>query len=231
MPPLYPTPLKNADFPIGRRFTKWTITGPPIAIKNTQGRYKVYYLCMCDCGWDKLVYVLSLLNGDSKSCGCLTRRGDFVRSHGMSQSALYGRWVGMVSRCTYASQRCYKNYGGRGIYVCDDWKIFANFQEWALSHGYEETLELDRIDNDGAYSPENCRYVSGGVNSQNKSSNVFITVGSETKHLQAWFVDPRCVISYASYYQRVRRGWLPKDALFTPRNKPNPRLSVNEVVF
>lgn len=222
MTKVYPHPLKNSDIPAGTRFTKWVTTGPPVNIKTTQNKSRLYYPCLCDCGLDKLVNVNILLNGDSKSCGCLTRRGNYCRKHGASGTSLYIRWSGMIARCTYPSQRSWEHYGGKGITVCDEWRDFAAFQKWALTNGYDEALELDRMDNDGSYCPSNCRYVTSEQNARNKSTNVFVTAFGETKYLDDWFRDARTMVSMGSYYQRLKRGWSKQDALFTPRNRPNP---------
>jgi len=224
MPQVYLHPLKNSDIPIGSRFAQWTVIGPFINVKDGRNKSQVYYPCACDCGWEAMVSVRSILSGKSKSCGCTASRstiGETMRTHGMSDTDIYKRWAGMITRCTNPKQCNWKNYGGKGVTVCREWRDFAKFYEWAMKHGYQPYLELDRINNNGNYEPLNCRFVTGGRNARNKSTSVFVTAYSETKCLEDWFVDPRCVVCPSSYRRRIRKGWLPEKALTTPRISGN----------
>ena len=213
--------LKYSDLPVGTRFTRWTIAGPYVNIKTPQNKSRVFYPCVCDCGWDKFVCVNKLLSGESKSCGCLTRTGDFRRSHGGSATALYSRWAGMITRCTNPNQKRWENYGARGIKVCAEWHDFSVFRDWAMANGYNQVLDLDRIDTNGDYEPGNCRFVTGAVNQRNKTSNVMVTAFGETKCLSEWYEDGRPAVCHASYRRRVRNGWPHEAALFTPRISGN----------
>jgi hypothetical protein len=110
--------------------------------------------------------------GATKSCGCFRRvfQKEGPSYHGMKHTLLYGRWCGMISRVSNPNVKCYKDYGGRGISVCDEWRDFRNFMKWALENGYEEgfDLEIDRINNDGNYEPLNCRFTTTSINARNK---------------------------------------------------------------
>lgn len=98
-----------------------------------------------------------------KSCEC-----EAQEKHGDRNNPLYGKWDGMKQRCCNTKQKCYKNYGGRGITVCEEWvKSFSKFRDWANVNGYKKGLVLDRRDNNEGYSPENCRFVTQAVNNQN----------------------------------------------------------------
>jgi ribosomal protein L37AE/L43A len=100
-----------------------------------------------------------------KSCGCTIKR------HGGAGTRLYEVWKMMIRRCRDGNIPTYKYYGGRGIKVCEKWrKNFANFRDWALSNGYGEGLQIDRIDNDGGYEPNNCRFVTNAENKRNQST-------------------------------------------------------------
>jgi len=128
-------------------------------------------LCICDCGKKVTTHLLSLRIGRTKSCGCI-RTEKLIKSntiHGLHKHTLYVTWKNMKARCYNKSHKKYKDYGNRGITICDEWlnnvKCFYNF---AISHGWEEGLTIDRIDNDGNYEPSNCRFVTCQVNSQNK---------------------------------------------------------------
>ena len=146
----------------GQRF------GRLIALSNTGKKCGAHliWLCKCDCG--KLVEVLgdNLRSGNTKSCGCL--RKEIVTIHGDSRIRLYYIWHSMKARCYNSNNNNYKYYGERGIKVCKEWKNnYMMFKNWALANGYKEGLTIDRIDNDGNYCPENCRWLTKSENSRN----------------------------------------------------------------
>ena len=135
------------------------------------------WICICDCGNKTEVIQVNLLNSHTTSCGCRSSRisiADRTRTHGMSYTRLYNVWRGMISRCTYPSHDMYPIYGGRGISICETWRNnFQSFYEWAMSHGYATDAPfgectIDRIDNDGNYCPENCRWVDMKAQQANK---------------------------------------------------------------
>jgi hypothetical protein len=126
--------------------------------------------CLCECGTCRIVLGRSIASGACKSCGCLNR--DVAVSsnttHGMSRTAIYNAWFGMIERCRNKKHKAYKNYGGRGITVCDRWcESVANFiADMGPRPSTRHTL--DRIDNDGNYEPTNCRWATWDVQSRNK---------------------------------------------------------------
>ena len=135
----------------------------------------VYWTCRCDCGTVKDIAAVSLRNGSTRSCGCLQKEtvSKIRKLHGDKGSRLYVVWHSMVERCRNSKKPFYKYYGGRGIQVCEEWKVYSNFKEWAFKNGYNQTAKhgectLDRINNDGDYSPQNCRWVSMKEQSKNK---------------------------------------------------------------
>ena len=110
-----------------------------------------------------------------------------AKSHGYSKTRLYRTWCNMKGRCYRKSMKRYERYGGRGIVVCDEWKnSFETFMEWALRNGYTEELTLDRIDNDGNYCPDNCRWISNKEQQSNKSVNHLITYKGKTRTITQW---------------------------------------------
>ncbi|MGZ3770074.1 MAG: hypothetical protein ACXVCP_00320 [Bdellovibrio sp.] len=141
--------------------------------------------------------------------------------HGLRGHPLYVVWASMKRRCLTPKNYGYKNYGGRGITICDSWmNDFKSFYDWSLSSGYESGLELDRIDVNGNYSPENCRFVTRSVQANNKRSNILYTENGETKTLKQW-----CEVKGLEYTKirgRIGQGYSPKDAIygiFRPRKK------------
>jgi hypothetical protein len=140
---------------------------------------------------------------------------------GASRSSLYRRWMAMKQRCYMVSNASFKNYGGRGITVQQSWlESFENFRDWANSNGYEQTLQLDRIDTNGNYTEKNCRWISKKENSRNKRQSIFITVDGET-NLLCVFAE-RYGVNRNMVHGRLLLGWDPKEALTTP-SKPEKR--------
>lgn len=138
--------------------------------------------------------------------------------HGMARTRLYRAWTNMRNRCNRPAEREYKNYGGRGIKVCDEWQNnFEPFMEWALSNGYDDTLTIDRIDVDGNYEPSNCRWITRKEQNNNMTSNVRLTHNGITRNLKEWSMITG--ISYPTLQGRIRRGWKTEDILFKPIDK------------
>ena len=152
-------------YKIGLKIAFWTVIGNPVAIN-----YKTMIPCRCICGTEKLISHRSLKLGSSKSCGCF-RKQELSKTklkHGMSHSTLYKVWAQMIQRCTNPKHKSWNRYGGRGIEVDKTWLDAKNFITWALSNGYQNGLELDRINNNKSYSQNNCRFVTHKVNCQNR---------------------------------------------------------------
>lgn len=150
---------------IGKRFGRWFVKdiGEPYIFPSSSYS-KTRYICKCDCGAEKLVREDVLLRGESQSCGCLAKEKfkEIVTKHGFSRHKLYGVWNDMRRRCNDPSRKDYKHYGQRGIKVCSDWdNDVSGFDVFLkdMSLLYEDGLELDRIDVNGIYCKENCRWV------------------------------------------------------------------------
>lgn len=130
---------------------------------------EILWFCKCTCGAEVAVLGASLRGGTTGSCGCLHKESitNIKTTHGLSKHPLYGVWKNMKARCINPKNKYYSNYGGRGIKVCGKWsESFGDFYE-DVKVGWKKSLELDRIDNDGNYSPENCRWVTSGQNRMN----------------------------------------------------------------
>lgn len=176
--------------------------------KNGVDERREYYLCKCDCGKETIVEKPSLRNGNTKSCGCLDL--EKKTKHGMFGTRIYNIWIKMKERCTNPKNAQYKNYGGRGIKYCDEWKNFENFYEWANNNGYSENLTIDRIDVNGNYEPTNCRWATIKEQNRNKRNNRIIEYNGETKCLSEW--AEKLGIRYGLLSLRLSRGWKVKRA-------------------
>lgn len=158
-----------------RRFGRLTVKKD--VGKSKKGRM---WLCVCDCGNSHVYASHMLLKGSAQSCGCLrsekTRTlGKTAKTHGQSSSRLYNIWAHMIQRCYNNKSSAYKNYGERGISVCDDWHYsFETFFLWALEHGYNETLTIERIDVNGNYEPNNCCWIPARMQPSNKRTSHFV---------------------------------------------------------
>lgn len=145
--------------------------------------------CRCRCGNTFTARGTDIRRGHTTSCGCLQREmtAEASKKHGMSKTRLYYVYSTMLKRCYLSSHKSYKNYGGRGIAVCDEWKNdFKTFFEWAMENGYEEGLSIDRIDVNGNYNPSNCRWASAKEQQNNRRNNRMITCNGKTQTMQQW---------------------------------------------
>lgn len=142
------------------------------------------FLCKCDCGAETVARISKLLRGKNPTCGC--QYGYHLTKHGESRSRLYKIWQGMRNRCQYAKHAEYVNYGLRGIKVCDEWQTYEPFRDWAKENGYQEDLTIDRIDVNGNYEPNNCRWITNNEQQLNRRDSIYITYKGETKHLFEW---------------------------------------------
>lgn len=202
---------KAEDF-IGHRYGKLVVVG--IAGKGTHNR--TLMKCVCDCGNEKLVPFGNLNTGHSNSCGCLEREnyerlGNLNKTHGESNTRLYKEWMRMRVRCNNPNTKSYMGYGGRGIKISKQWDDFLLFKEWALNNGYDDTLSLDRINVDGDYEPNNCRWITMREQSLNKRNTIYVTYHGEKKPLKLWAKELNA--SYWTLRGRHKQGWTDKEII------------------
>lgn len=163
-----------------------SLTVEKIAVDEPGKKKK--WLCKCDCGNEVIVSSSNLVSGHTSSCKICgkKRSSEKIKKHGMTSTKLYGIWNAAKNRCTNTKAKSYKDYGARGIQICEEWKESSNFFEWALANGYKDGLEIDRIDVNGNYEPSNCRWVTKEQNANNKRNNKYIEYNGETRTLAEW---------------------------------------------
>ena len=195
-------PKFNPDDYIGRKQNMLTAVG--VANKKPgDKRWKL--ICKCDCGQYTTLYPDQFNRGVVKSCGCLRLRGTRTID-GRSKHPLYGIWNQMMGRCYRSTDRHYDRYGGRGITVCDEWHDFWKFVEWADSvGGRPDGYEIDRIDNDGNYCPENCRWATRSQQLNNRCCNIYIEYNGKRQSLSDWAKE--LGLPWGTLHHRWERGW------------------------
>lgn len=215
--------LRQRENMCGKRF------GRLVVLEKLQERNKhrsVLWLCKCDCGNTIKAPTSSLTTGNTTSCGCLRKENSInaCTKHGFTSNGklekLYLVWRHMKHRCTSPNDKSYKNYGGRGITVCDEWyNSYLAFREWAYENGYSENYNrlectIDRIDNNKGYCPENCRWTDSVTQANNKSNNYYITFNNETHTASEWGK----IVGIKGYNitRRIKAGWSIEEALMTP---------------
>lgn len=196
-----------------KQFSRWTVL-------EYAGHSK--WLCRCECGTVKEVAGTHLKSGASKSCGCYGHDVLMNRNttHGDNKTPLHYHWLDIKKRCSNPKFRQYKDYGGRGIYVCNEWvNDFTAFRDWSLANGYEKGLSIDRIDNNGPYAPWNCRWTDRTTQNNNKRSNHLITANGKTQTVAQW--ERETGIEEATIRSRIKRGWDEQDAVTIPQRTFN----------
>ena len=170
-----------------------------------------YYLCRCDCGKESVVLKSNLKKNHTKSCGCLSKKSASLRftTHNLQNARLCHVFYSMRRTCL---NKNYKNYCGRGIIICNEWKDnIVNFYNWAMANGYSDDLTIDRIDVNGNYDPSNCRWTTMKVQQRNRRNNRLITFNGETKCVTEWAKELR--FNPPILFKRLTKGWSIERAL------------------
>lgn len=185
----------------GKKFGRLTVV--ELASKNKRGVY--YWLCRCECKNTKVIRGGHLREGIIKSCGCLRKELTKQRqtTHGMLNTSEYKIWLGMKTRCSNKNTIGYKDYGSRGITVCERWLKFENFFEDMGERPQNKTL--DRINNNSEYSKMNCRWATWKENNRNRRDNKMITYKGKTFCIAEW--AERLNIKYYLLWNRLNKGW------------------------
>ena len=175
------------------------------------------WLCKCDCGNEKIIEGYSLTRGRTQSCGCLLSECSRERTtkrnfkHGFSNHKLHGIWDNMKQRCYNPNSKSYADYGARGIKICQEWQDdFMNFYNWAMANGYKEGLTIDRIDVNGNYEPNNCRWIALSMQSDNRRDTVYIEYKGHRYTRKEFSIKFK--INYWTLRYRISKG-LPIDDL------------------
>lgn len=206
----------------GQKFNRLKVVGKA----GRDSRNCILWRCKCDCGGETITTASHLRSGHTKSCGCLMRETSAINMHnlvyknGCSQERLYAVWSEMLLRCSNPSNKSYKHYGGRGIKVCNEWQDYLAFKEWAYSHGYNENAKchectIDRIDVNGNYCPENCRWATNAEQSVNKQDTVYVELNGERMALSQ--AAEKLRMNYGTLNSRINKlHWPVEKALSTP---------------
>lgn len=165
------------------------------------------FLMKCSCGNTKEIRLLHFVRGRIKTCG--------HDRHGDTGSQLHNTWRGMSNRCKeYHSE--HHLYYDKGVRLCSQWKKYNAFKKWALENGYEDGLTIDRIDNNGNYEPDNCRFVSQALNNLNRNNTLFVATEKGEKPLLTVLKNIGLEEKYHSIYWRIKNGWSIEDAIHKP---------------
>ena len=209
----------------GRRFGQ-------LVVVRTVGRTRsrgLTWECRCDCGAMREIASTNLVSGNTSSCGCFgqLRRAEANTKHGMSETRIFGLWTQMMARCHCETNQAFDRYGGRGIFVSERWHLFENF--YADMGDPPPDMTLDRRDNDGPYSPENCRWASRVEQGRNKRNNRLLTYRGEIRCMAEWC--ELLGLKTPTVCQRLnKRGWSVDRALSTPATlKPVHPVKLPEV--
>jgi len=204
--------MKKVTDITGQKFGRLTVTK---MVDKRDDRGRVIWELDCACGNKMALPLSSFKYGNTSSCGCLRRElvGDDHRTHGMSKTSTYSAWLAMRKRCNNPNSEDYPLYGGRGIKVCSRWDSFENF--YSDMGTRPKGLSIDRIDVNGDYTPENCRWVNAKVQARNKRNSRIVSFNGATKHIREFCEE--LGLNASTIMTRVdQQKWSVDRALSTP---------------
>lgn len=193
----------------GKTFGKLTV------IRRAENKEKrTMWECLCECGNISIVEAYQLKQGFTKSCGCL-RYESRNSTHGMSRTRIFTIWSKMIDRCTNENNPAYKWYGERGIKVFDEWRTdFVSFYNWAKNNGYNENLTLERIDVNGNYEPQNCKWIPLNEQPLNTRKTKYLTYKGERKTVSEW--SKITGIKKNTLLNRINSGYTDEECIDVP---------------
>lgn len=199
----------------GQKFGKLTVLKLQEKRKRNTKGYRYYWLCQCECGNKTIAETYKLKLGHTKSCGCLVKEkiAKVNQTHNLSKTRIYKIYSGIKKRCFNTKSQSYNCYGARGIKVCDEWlNDFKTFYDWAIKNGYKDNYTIDRIDVNGNYEPNNCRWVTSFEQASNRRNNHNLTYKNVTHTIADWSRITQ--IKEATIRQRINDyGWSVEKAL------------------
>lgn len=208
----------------GQKFGKLTVIKRADDYISPKGNHFVRWLCKCDCGNEAIVAGSSLrAKNGTKSCGCINKEKsrDRMLKHGLYGQRIYRIYKGMKERCYKKYCINYEDYGNRGIKICDEWLGdcgFINFYNWAISNGYKDDLSIDRINVDGDYEPNNCRWITNIEQQNNKRNNIKVLYNN--KYISLLELSKETNINFNTLKGRIcNYGWSVEKAISTPVRK------------
>lgn len=194
----------------GNKYNMLTVLGRVENDKNGQSRWE----CICECGNKTIVKGANLKNGAVKSCGCLVHRPALNKKHGESNTPLYRMWTSMIYRCDNPKYIAYKYYGARGIRVCDEWHDYETFKKWVNETKTDDSYTIERIDVNGDYGPDNCKWIPMSEQANNRRSNIVIDYNGEEHTLMQWC--KKLNLNYKNVHNRMYKlGWSFEKAIST----------------
>ena len=189
---------------IGLKFGRLTIVSS--CDQKVHGRRAVH--CQCSCGNKFIATINALKKSNTRSCGCLRLDEPNHLTHSLRKHGLYSVWANMKQRCYNPKVPKYADYGGRGIDICDNWRnSFIEFYNWSMSNGWQKGLEIDRVNNNKGYSPDNCRFVTRAVNVSNMRTSKILTYENKTMSMKDWAIYLN--IGYRTLQQRLHKCNMP----------------------
>ena len=207
----------------GQKFGQWTVLADT---GKTKGKCSVY-LVQCSCGTVREIQIKRLTSGRSKSCGCYrTHWPDCPRVHGKCGTGAYKSWQGMLNRCRNPNMKCFPRYGGRGIEVCERWHSFENFL--ADMGERPQGMTLDRIDHNGNYEPNNCRWATYSQQNRNKSDSVWIFFSGDIRTLDD--ISSITGVPRGTIEARMKRRFNIYEAVSMPTPMPGNLISYAEYI-
>lgn len=204
----------------GQTFNRLTVLYRDInreAQRKAEGKAQVtYWMAECECGTVRSFPRNTLLGGRAQSCGCLAL--ERVTKHGDKGTRLYSIWIDMKRRTVNPNRDDFHLYGLRGISVCPEWENdYLAFKRWSLANGYSDELTIDRIDNDGDYCPENCKWSTLKQQANNTRQNVHVEIDGRTQTIAQWADESG--LHYSTVYSRYRKGVMGRNLILSPKVK------------